>query len=94
MAAGKNGSVKCGLSHVDNKAMMDDRFKRPLRALDMIINMRATVSPRDLVDIVQRTVAKINKIEKGEAELAYLNTFRPSAPNPNHRFNKDARWHA
>jgi len=86
LAADKGGSVKCGTSLTQGKPLLDDRFSGPLDGLEIMINVRATVSPNDLASIVQSMVEDIKATEKVKAEISYLNTFRPSPPNPTYRF--------
>ena len=88
LAAEESGCVKCGMSLVEGKAMLDGRFPGTLAALEVTVNVRATVSPDALISIMQSTMTSIKAKGGVKAEISYLNTFRPSPPNPTYRYNE------
>ena len=88
LAADESGCVKCGMSLIEGKAMLDGRFPGTLEGLEVTVNVRATVSPDNLISIMQGTMTNIKAKGGARAEISYLNTFRPSPPKPTYRYNK------
>lgn len=85
LAVGKTGSIKVGITVSGEHLEVDGTFTGPLSELQLTINIRAAVSPGDLSEIVNSTLSLVKNTENAEADLSYLNTFRPSPPNPTHR---------
>ncbi len=87
LATSKEGSVKSGVTRVGSEVSLDGSFDGPVTELAVIVNIRATVSPDYLSDIVNSTVNLFAKDTGVEVDISYLNTFRPAAPNPTYRYN-------
>jgi G3E family GTPase len=87
-AAGESGSVKVGVTQIGTGADLDGGFAGPVANLDLTINARATLEPEDLSNIVQDTVQGLLDDGKTQASILYMNSFKPSPPNPTYRFNK------
>jgi G3E family GTPase len=86
LAVGETGSIKAGLTHLGGTAGLDGTFTGPLSELQVTINMRATVSPGDLAAIVTNLTATLEGDGQTQTDVAYLNTFRPGAPDPTYRY--------
>ncbi len=86
LAVGDTGSIKAGLTQLGRAADLDGRFTGPLSELQVTVNMRATVSPGDLAEIVIASLARLKGTHGADTDIAYLNTFRPSPPNPTYRY--------
>jgi len=89
LAADRGNCVKCGMSLVEGTAILDNKFQGPLARLDITVNVRATVSPKELITIMQGMITRIKAKEGARAEVCFLNTFRPSPPNPTYRYNME-----
>jgi G3E family GTPase len=87
-AAAQNGFVKAGTTQSGSPFDVDGGFDGPVDKLEFTINIRATLEPQDLSRIVQTAVH--NGFDPGTAKssILYLNTFKPSPPNPTYRFNQ------
>ena len=88
LVVGKNKSVKCGTSHVKSKPQLENRFADSIDNVNVTINVRATLSPDDLSSILSGTVDYVKEKDQAEASILYLNTFRPSPPNPTYRYDQ------
>jgi len=89
LAVGASGTVKCGMSHIEDTPQLEGRFANPLANVNATINVRATLSPDDLSSIVRSTVDRFIEQDRAAAKISYLNTFRPSPPKPTYRYNKN-----
>jgi G3E family GTPase len=87
LAVGKTGSIKAGITVSGEHLEVDGTFTGPLSELQLTVNIRAAVSPGDLSEIVNSTLSLVKNTENAEVDLSYVNTFRPSPPNPTHRYN-------
>lgn len=86
MAVGASGSVKAGVTQVGETPVLDGVFNAPLSNLEVTINIRATLSPGDLSTIINEMSVQLQKIFKAKVDISAINTFRPGAPNPTHRY--------
>lgn len=87
LGASTTGRVKAGVTTASGKVELDGDFIGPVPDMEMTINVRATVSPGDLSAIVNDSVKYLQETSKAQVEITYLNTFRPGAPNPTHRYD-------
>lgn len=91
LAVGETGGVKAGISVAGQGGQLDGSFSGPVLRLHVTLNARATVSPGDLVEIVTALMADFRHGDAAQTDLLYLNTFRPSPPNPTHRYSGEDR---
>jgi len=63
-------------------------FAGPLSGLQVTLDIRASVFPDDLSEIVNIAVARLSENEKAETGLSYLNPFRPAPSKPTYRHTK------
>ena len=87
LAVGETGGVKAGISVVGQGGQLDGSFSGPVKRLHVTLNARATVSPGDLVEIVTSLMTDLRSVVAAQADLLYLNTFRPAPPNPTLRYS-------
>jgi hypothetical protein len=86
LAIGDTGSIKAGLTQLGRAAELDGTFTGPVSEMQVTVNMRATVSPGDLTEIVMASLAKLKETHNAVTDISYLNTFRPAPPNPTYRY--------
>jgi Ni2+-binding GTPase involved in maturation of urease and hydrogenase len=86
LAVGPTGSVKVGITHVEEKPALEGTFMALSPYLEVTINARATLSPGDLAAIVHDTLELFKESEHAEVDISAVNTFRPGAPNPTYRY--------
>lgn len=87
LALGETGGVKAGISVVGQGGQLDGSFSGPELRVHVTLNARATVSPGDLAEIVTSLMADFRHGNGAQTDVSYLNTFRPSPPNPTHRYS-------
>jgi G3E family GTPase len=85
LAVGDTGSMKAGVTQVNEKPMLDGAFTGPLTYMEVTVNLRATLSPGDLSSILHELVGQCRESDKALTEISTMNTFRPGASNPTHR---------
>src|SRR5271157_3748755 len=90
-AVGETGGVKAGISVAGQGGQLDGSFSGPVSRLHVTLNARATVSPGDLAEIVTSLMAHLRQGDAAKTDVLYLNTFRPGAPNPTHRYSGEDR---
>ncbi len=61
-------------------------FTKPIKNGDLIINIRATVSPEELSRITQISIKRLEEAHKLEVENFEVQAFRPSYPTPTYRY--------
>ena len=88
LAVGSTGSVKAGVTQVGEKPVAEGTFTGLTSYLQVTVNMRATLSPGDLSSIVHEAAKDFREFEKADVDIAAINTFRPGAPNPTHRYGE------
>jgi Ni2+-binding GTPase involved in maturation of urease and hydrogenase len=89
LAVGSTGSVKVGVTQVGEKPVLEGAFTlAPLSQLQVIINMRATLSPGDLAAIVHEAAGHFQIADQAEVDISAINTFRPGAPQPTYRYRE------
>jgi hypothetical protein len=86
LAAGETGSVKTGITVAGQRGELTGAFSGPVSHLHVTLNARATVSPNDFTEILTSMMASFKCGGVAETVLTYLNTFRPSSPNPTYRY--------
>ncbi|AFM23605.1 GTP-binding protein [Desulfomonile tiedjei] len=87
LAVARTGSIKAGITVSGEHLEVDGTFTGPLSELQLTVNIRAAVSPGDLSETVNSTLTLIKNSDNAEVDLSYVNTFRPSPPNPTHRYS-------
>lgn len=85
LAVARTGSMKVGITHAGSEAEMDGAFTDLVSEIQITVNMRATLSPGDLSSILMASAEALHKSDNAEVDIAFLNTFRPGAPNPTYR---------
>jgi hypothetical protein len=90
LVVGSTGSVKVGVTHVEEKPALDGSFTALTPSLEVTVNTRATLSPGDLAAIVHDALDQFKESEHAEVDISAINTFRPGAPNPTHRYGDSA----
>ncbi|MEW6349485.1 MAG: GTP-binding protein [Thermodesulfobacteriota bacterium] len=86
LAVGRSGSIKAGITGILGNAEMEGAFTGPVSELCLTVNVRATVSPGELAEIVTDSLARLSAHERAKSDISRLNTFRPAPPNPTHRY--------
>jgi G3E family GTPase len=86
LAEGETGSIKAGVTVAGEPGQLDGRFTGPVSNLQLTINLRATVSPGDLAQIITSVVTELKAEFGAGTDIAFLNTFRPGRPCPTFRF--------
>lgn len=86
LVIGKTGSMKIGATVMGEQVGFEGLFTGPVSELELILNIRAAISPGALADIASRIFDLLRKTYEAETDLSYMNTFRPGAPNPTYRF--------
>ncbi|MBI5250323.1 MAG: hypothetical protein HY912_12585 [Desulfomonile tiedjei] len=87
LVVGQSGSVKAGVTQIGEKPVLDGLFTGPVSHLEVTINIRATLSPGELSAVVNDSVTQFEESYKAEVDISAINTFRPGAPNPTHRYS-------
>jgi G3E family GTPase len=90
LVVGSSGSVKVGVTHAEERPSLDGIFTAPSPFLEVTVNTRATVSPGDMAAIVHDAVEQFKASDQAEVDIAVINTFRPGAPHPTHRYAESA----
>lgn len=90
LVVGPTGSVKVGMTHVEEKPALEGTFVGLVPSLEVTINARATLSPGDLADIVHSALELFKESEHAEVDISAVNTFRPGAPKPTYRYGDSA----
>lgn len=90
LVVGPAGSIKVGVTHVEEKPALDGTFTALSPSLEVTVNTRATLSPGDLAAIVHDALDHFKESEHAEVDISALNTFRPGAPNPTYRYGDAA----
>lgn len=90
LVVGSTGSVKVGVTHVEEKPGLDGTFTALTPSLEVTVNTRATLSPGDLAAILHDALAYFKESEQAEVDISAINTFRPGAPNPTYRYGDAA----
>lgn len=90
LVVGPTGSVKVGVTHVEEKPALDGTFAALSPSLEVTVNARATLSPGDLAAIINEALDYFKESECAEVDISAINTFRPGAPNPTYRYGDSA----
>jgi Ni2+-binding GTPase involved in maturation of urease and hydrogenase len=87
LAVGPTGGIKAGITVAGQGGQLDGSFSGPVSRLHITLNARATISPGELAEIVISLMADFRHGDGAQTDVSYLNTFRPAAPNPTHRYS-------
>ena len=90
LVVGPTGSVKVGVTQVEERPALDGTFTAVTPSLEVTVNVRATLSPGDLAAIVHEALDYFKESEYAEVDISAINTFRPGAPNPTYRYGDSA----
>ncbi|MGC8659704.1 MAG: GTP-binding protein [Desulfomonilaceae bacterium] len=86
LAIGNTGSIKVGATVNREPMDIEGAFLGPVSDVKLTLNIRASISPGDLAEIVIKAINVLRKSFQATAEVSFLNTFRPGTPNPTYRF--------
>jgi len=88
LAVGPTGSIKAGVTQIGEKPVLEGTVTGPTSSLHVTVNMRATLSPGDLAAILVHTAEQFGSEAETEVDISAMNTFRPGAPKPTHRYGE------
>lgn len=86
LAVGSTGSIKVGTTVLGEPMDLQGVFIGPSSELQIILNIRAGVSPGDLTAIVSLAMNRLRETYDADIEILFMNTFRPGAPHPTYRY--------
>lgn len=86
LVAAGGGQVKTGVTTVRGSVQLESEIPDPVKQACVTINARATVAPDVLRRLVDDATNMLNEAYGATTEVTRLNTFRPAAPNPTHRY--------
>ena len=73
------------LTGSDSLTEQSHLLQEPLRAGQLIVNLRAEADPEALRSLVQETLEAIRRDGKLTLDIEHLESFRPARPRPTHR---------
>jgi Ni2+-binding GTPase involved in maturation of urease and hydrogenase len=90
LVVGLTGSAKVSVTYAGQKPVVDGAFTGPAAHFQVTVNIRATLSPEELTDIVHDTLGYFRENDQAEADISALNAFRPGAPKPTYRYRESS----
>jgi G3E family GTPase len=90
LLVGDTGSFKAGITQSGHAAELEGAFSGPTSSVQVTVNIRATVSPGELAEILTDSIGRFRHAGDACADIAAIHTFRPGAPRPTYRLhNRD-----
>ena len=66
---------------------LTQKLSVPLKAGQLVVNLRAEAAPEVLRASVEEELAKYGASSQPRIELEHIESFRPGKPSPTHRMN-------